>query len=266
MYRGLSLPTRSFLPRVRRCGLAAVLFPALLFIQSCGIEAYHYLPSTPSGNITTSLNQQATIVLPGISSADFTHFALYYRIYLSYSNVTGFSLSQSDLQGINTTLASDYASLDPYTSTSTTTTVNVASVMANRGYQPLYFELGSGNYSNTHLTGGGNIRLSFVPRAGDNNPYLVDTSGSSRYLIRSNGGGSFTPVPADRRFVNRSELSADANINQYVNADVVGPSGSGSTRYAYVAIYITTAGINEQAGYIPLYSIPTFVGIFLLPG
>jgi hypothetical protein len=267
MYRRrvLNVAPGFFSPRFPVWGRGAALFLALCWMQSCGIETYHYLPPVPSGNIASSQNQWVSIDLPGISSSDFTHFALYYRIYISYSNRTGFSLSQNDLRDINQTLASDYAYLNSYTSTSTATTVNIASVMSNRGYYPLYLQVGGGVYSSTHLTGGGNISLNFGSSAAVPDPHLVDTSGSVRYLIRSNGGGSFTPVPADRRFVNRADLNASGNINQNTNADVAGPSGSGSIRHAYAAIYIATAGINEQAGYTPLFSIPAFVGIFLLP-
>jgi hypothetical protein len=263
MYRRLFLGSVStYIPRRFPAALhIAALGLALLYAQSCGIEAYHYLDPVPSGNITSSMNDRATIILPGSMPSDFTHFALYYRIYISYSNRTGFSLSQNDLRDINPTLASDYASLNSYTNTSTTTTVNIASVMSNRGYNPLYLEVGS-SYSSTHLTGGGTVRLDFSVAS---DPYLVDTSGSIRYLIRSDGGGAFTPRPADRRFVNRSELHNPANINPNTNADVVAPSGSGGTSHAYAAIYIASAGINEQAGYTPLFSIPSFVGIFLLP-
>jgi hypothetical protein len=213
------------------------------------------------------MNQEARIYLPSITSSDFTHFAMYYRIYLSYSNRTGFSLSANDLRDINQTLYYDYNYLSPYTDTTSATTVNVASVMANRGYQPLYFQV-SGNYRNDVVndnSGTATAELYFPP-SGNPNPYLRYSGISGDlFLIRSNGGGAFYPLPASRRFLNTTELSNLANITQNANADVVAPSGTGSTRYAYVSIYITTAGINEQAGYVPIFSNPTLVGIFQIP-
>jgi hypothetical protein len=237
---------------------------ALLSVQSCGIEAYHYLPPVPSGNITSSLNERATIMLPSINSSDFTHFAMYYRIYLSYSNRTGFSLSQNDLRDINQTLYSDYTYLSSYTSTTNTTTVNIASTMSNRGYQSLYFELPSGEISSGVLTNPGiQIQLDF-PQSGSRPPYLSFSTGDTVSLKRSNGGGTFSPLPASRDFLNTNDLNRDANISTTINADVVSPSGSGNIRHAYVAMYIASAGINEQS-YTPIFSIPSFVGIFKLP-
>jgi hypothetical protein len=254
--------------RLKRLGFCPVLFLILfLFLQSCGIEVYHYLRPISTGDITTSLNQEARINLSNSSSSssDFTHFAMYYRIYLSYSNRTGFSLSANDLRDINQTLYYDYNYLGPYTDTTSATTVNVASVMANRGYQPLYFELSPYNYSSVVLDSPGTAELYFPP-SGNPNPYLRYSGiGGDLFLIRSNGGGSFYPRPASRRFLNTAELSDPAYINQNANADVVAPSGTGSTRYAYVSIYVATAGINEGAGYVPIFSNPTFVGIFQIP-
>ncbi|MDR2184224.1 MAG: hypothetical protein LBO80_00940 [Treponema sp.] len=212
------------------------------------------------------MNEQVTISLPSVSSSDFTHFALYYRIYISYSNRTGFSLSANDLREINPALYTDYTYLSSYTSTSNTTTVNIASVMTNRNYQPLYFEDSSGGISSGVLTTPGiQIQLHF-PQSGDiNNPPYLSLPGNARMkLKRSNGDGAFSPLPAHRYFLNTVDLNSDGNINTTVNADVAAPSGSGATRYAYVAMYIATAGINEQA-YTPIFSIPSFVGIFSLP-
>jgi hypothetical protein len=250
----------------RFAGLAFFI-PAIL-VLSCGIEAYHYLSPVPSGSITSSMGDQATIALPSISSSDFTHFALYYRIYISYSNRTGISLSASDLREVNPALYSDYTYLSSYTSTSNTatTTVNIASVMTNRGYQPLYFEDSSGGISSGVLTSPGiQIQLHFPQLVALNNfPYLSLPGNVRMNLKRSNGDGTFGPLPQHRYFLNTVELNNAGNINATVNADVAAPGGSGVNRYAYVAMYIATAGINEQT-YTPIFSIPSFVGIFLLP-
>jgi hypothetical protein len=249
------------LPCAGRSIAAGAVFFLTLFSASCGIESYHYLPPVPSSNITSSLNQRATVLLPGISSNDFTYFALYYRIYISYSNRTGFSLSANDLREINSTLYSDYSYLSSYTSTTNVTTVNISSVMGNRGYQPLYFETSSGGISNSVLNNPGMEIYFEFPN--NTPPYLL--SGTDSFpLKRSNGGGTFSPVPVDRYFRNSSDLNNDANITATANADVVKPDSSGTIRHAYVSMYIVSAGLNEQT-YTPIFSIPTFVGIFLLP-
>ncbi|MDR3173146.1 MAG: hypothetical protein LBU19_02750 [Treponema sp.] len=241
-----------------------LLIPVIL---SCGIETYPYLNPVPSGNITSSINEQATIILPGVgsnSSVAFSHFALYYRIYVSYSNRTGFALSANDLRDINSTLYSDYNSLSSYTSTSNTTTVNIASVMTNRGYQPLYFGTSGNNSPDVLGSPGIQVQLHFPQRFDLNEPPYLGLPGNTKVnLIRSNGGGTFSPLPAHRYFLNTDELNRDGNISTTANADVAGPSGAGNIRHAYVAIYIATAGINLQT-YTPAFSIPSFVGIFKL--
>jgi hypothetical protein len=229
---------------------------ALLFLRSCGIEAYYYLPEVPPGNITTSANQWASVNLPGGLPTYFTYFALYYRIYISYEQIANIG----NLSAVNPALDSDYRYLASYTSATSTTGVNVASVMGSRSYQPLFFETGSG-ISGDILDAGGTMRIEF-PFSAASAPY-ISYPGGTAVLMRSNGGGSFNPRP-DRYFVNSGELNDPANISTTVNADVANASGPGSTRYAYAAIYIASAGLNEQS-FTPIFSIPTFVGIFRLP-
>ncbi|MDR0643242.1 MAG: hypothetical protein LBG07_12390 [Treponema sp.] len=247
---------------MKRCSVFFILaISTLVMLISCGIESYDYLSPIPSGSITSSLNERATITLPSNVGASFTYFALYYRIYISYSARTGFSLSTSDLRDVNPTLYSDYASLSSYTDTSNTTTVNIASVMTNRGYQPLYFEDAAGNISPNALTSQGvEVRLIFPPQ-GDV-PYLELPGNIRMVLKRSDGGNTFNPLPSNRYFLNSGDLNSSGNISSTINADVVAPSGSGVARHAFVAIYIAAAGINKN--FTPIFSIPSFVGIFKL--
>jgi hypothetical protein len=168
------------------------------------------------------------------------------------------------LATVNPTLNADYQYLASYTNTTTPISVNVASIMSNRGYQPLFFRTGS-DISNDVLstaTVGGNLRIEF-PISASSFPYIVFPGGTAT-LQRSNGGGTFNPRP-DRYFLNTSQLNDPSNISQTINADVVNASGSGAVRYAYASLYIVSAGLNEQT-YTPIFSIPTFVGIFRLPG
>ncbi|MDR2177631.1 MAG: hypothetical protein LBP20_06260 [Treponema sp.] len=234
-----------------------VIAPTLFFLHSCGIEAYYYLPEVPPGNITTSINQSASVSLPGNLPSYFTYFALYYRIYISYDQPVA---NTGNLRDVNPVLDSDYRYLASYTSATSTTGINVASVMGSRSYQPLFFETGSG-ISGDILDTGGTMRIEF-PFSAASAPSISYPGGTAR-LMRSDGGGAFSPRP-DRYFINSSELNNPANISATVNADVVNASGSGSTRYAYAAIYIASTGLNEQS-FMPIFSIPTFVGIFRLP-
>ncbi|MDR0732277.1 MAG: hypothetical protein LBF63_11455 [Treponema sp.] len=239
-----------------------LIVPALLFLHSCGIESYYYLPEVPAGNITTSTNQLASINLPSISVPYFTHFALYYRIYISYQQMA----DTGNLGDVNTTLNADYRYFTPYTDAGASTSINVASIMTNRNYQSLFFDTGSGISSDLLSTrNGGTLRIEF-PLSGTS-PYInYPTSGGSTgtaRLIRSDGNGAYNPRP-DRSFLDSDSLKDPANISTTVNADVVDASGSGSTRYAYASVYIVSVGLNEQT-YTPIFSIPSFVGIFRLP-
>ncbi|MDR2376326.1 MAG: hypothetical protein LBD96_07810 [Treponema sp.] len=238
-----------------------VIVPALLFLHSCGIESYYYLPEVPAGNITTSSNQWASVNLPSISVPYFTYFALYYRIYISYEQIANIG----NLGFVNTTLDSDYRYLAPYTNTSTSTSINVASIMTSRGYQSLFFETSGISSDLLSIKNGGTLRIEF-PLSGSN-PYISypasgGTTGTA-VLMRSNGNGAFSPLP-NRYFLNSGPLNDPANISSTINADVADTNSSGSNRYAYASVYIVSAGLNEQS-YTPIFSIPTFVGIFRLP-
>jgi hypothetical protein len=213
------------------------------------------------------MNEQAIIRLPNFSVSYFSNFTVYYRIYASYSNDVGFSLSRENLMRINSTLYSDYNYIEPYTSSTNSANANASSIMTNRGYQPLYFEsISDGGISSDILTSpGSELRVAF-PQPSPSYPYpYLNYSGRTLYLKRSNGNGAFSPVPADRYFLNTSSLNNRDNITTTINADVVNTSSSsGGARHAYVSLYIITSGLNEQS-YTPIFSIPTFVGIFLLP-
>jgi hypothetical protein len=245
-------------------GLAARVFGVLLpllFLLSCGIETYYYLPPVPA--VSTSANTYATINLPDISTYSyFTHFALYYRIYISNSNAGVSSYDAASLNLINSMLSADYQALLPYTSTTNTSTANMAVVMGNRGYQPLFFETGSGISSDILTTSppGFVFNISFQPSGSIAHPEFSSTPPAiSYYLKRSTGGG--TVVPEDRYFNYNSGLHTGKTPT--INTDVVDTSDA-IKDYAYAAVYIVTTGLNDQT-FAPVYSIPTFVGIFRLP-
>jgi hypothetical protein len=134
--------------------------------------------------------------------------------------------------------------------------------MTNRSYQPLYFADTSGNIFPNALTSPGTVYLAFLQSG--TAPYLELPGNDRMTLKRSDGGGTFNPLPSHRNFLNSAELNSSSNITSTINADVAAPSGSGITLHAYVAIYIATAGINGQT-YTPIFSTPSFVGIFKLP-
>jgi hypothetical protein len=224
---------------------------------SCGIEDYAYLEPVPSGNIQLTLNNRARIDLPPSQGSSFTQYNIYYRIYISDILEAGeIQKSRPAMGNINPALANDYFALEPYTNTNNNN-VNASTdiLFRNRSYQTLSYEPG------LVINSPGVLELYFPDQTGSI-PYLI-YGGKTYNLYRSNGNSAFNPQP-DRYFRNSSEINSSANAISTINADVVDKSGAGGPRYTYAALYIAAEGLN-QPSYTPFYSIPTFIGVFMLP-
>jgi hypothetical protein len=109
------------------CGALLLVFSC--GVSSCGMEDYLYLNPVGEGNITNIGVAAATIRLPNFSTTEyyyFTHFSLFYRIYISDRDIiTTYPYHSSDLSVINSALASDFSALSYYTSSTTTVTTNL---------------------------------------------------------------------------------------------------------------------------------------------
>jgi hypothetical protein len=215
------------------------------------------------------MNSKATISLPsGIEY--FTHFTIYYRIYLSESLQAG-SINNVDLmRTVNSTLASDYSAFLPYTSNeNSNASASTGTLFSGRSYRSIAvagYTIESDVLADDAL--GRSISLDFTQTADQGPPTLNILQGSDQVLayilLRSNGGGLFTPVPVDRYFLNTTELNSSTNASTTINADVVDVfSSTGGLRYAYVALYIVVTGIDGN--FSPIYSAPTFIGVLRLP-
>lgn len=91
------------------------------------------------------------------------------------------------------------------------------------------------------------------------NYWIVDEL-STNYILRSSQ--LITPYPEDRYFFNDDDLKAPVYLNPNNNADVVtNPSG---TAYTYVSMYVVHKAFNDIT-LTPYYSVPAFLGVFLLP-
>ncbi|MDR0998358.1 MAG: hypothetical protein LBL70_04765 [Treponema sp.] len=203
------------------------------------------------------MNTRAIVFLPDQGSmSDFTHYDIYYRIYVSDIQESGeIQRSRPAMERINPALANDYFYLEPYTSTNNNVNTSTANLFRSRNYQVLSYEQGGGVGN-----GPGDLELNFPVQTGST-PYL--TYGGTYSLYRSNGSGAFNPQP-DRYFRNSPEISSSANVNSTINADVADRAGASGPRYTYAALYIVAVGLNKPA-YTPFYSIPTFIGVFRLP-
>ena len=255
-------------------------FPPVLLagLLSCGLEEYYYIDYVPRSDIDMVMTDTATIKLPSSSkegySNYFTNFVIFYRIYITCDNVTARVDTREQRTAISTYLESDWNSL--YSSTDTTSTsvnTNIGSTFSNRKYYPLVLEninienyLGSGNGSLL----GGTLVIHFSVNNGEW-PTLTLNGGTPYRLKRSDNGGVFSPLPADRFFLNTPELFDSANVTPQINDDTARidtanqqASDGGALSHTYVSMYIAAMGLNTQS-LTTIYSIPTFIGVFKLP-
>ncbi|MDR1910052.1 MAG: hypothetical protein LBQ35_09090 [Spirochaetaceae bacterium] len=252
-----------------RTAAGALLLGFLLL--TCGIEDYIMLEQIPESNITRT-DASVGIRLPPMPTAGyFSNFVIYYRIYLSNSLQSGI-ISSAVLGTINPTLLSDYNALEPYTRSDDSTSVTaVISTLTGRNYYPLESLDSSGNniidrdiMYNASSTEELKIEFGLSYIGGEYPGFgapLLSRAGNVRLMHRSTGSGTFTIMPSgDRRFLVTPELLGTVPSTT-VNHDVVSSSAM-PANYAYMALYILAEGINDDL--VPIYSRPTFVGVFLL--
>ncbi|MDR0690077.1 MAG: hypothetical protein LBG08_07445 [Spirochaetaceae bacterium] len=223
---------------------------------TCGIDDYIYLAPIPRDTILVDLNNKVTIPLPsqsGASASYFRNYEIYYRIYVSGRMELG-TIEEGLLSSISTSLYSDYSAMQPYTNVETSTATNVGTVLSNLKYFPLDFE-----DTNYELRQNYTVTLDFSPTSVPE-PSIIDPSRQSP-LVRSSLVTN--PAPNNRYFLNNADLNSNANAVATRNADVQGNTAITAERYTYVALYIVATG--RDSNYSPIFSKPTFVGVFLLP-
>ncbi|MDR1326491.1 MAG: hypothetical protein LBK00_10690 [Treponema sp.] len=240
----------------------ALLAPFLLALLSCGIEDYTFLSPVLSGNIRVEdINSKATIILPNVNSYYFNHFTIYYRIYISNTDVP--SINDGNLGSISTTLQQDYNAFLPYVnSDSNNASTPIGNLFTNRKYQTLALE--GADIERDILSDnatGETIILDFIKTPDKLPPALVINN--TRYVLYRNGAGLLLPVD-DLRFFNSTTLNTTVPT-ETINVDVANITGTNTsgTRYTYVALYIVLVGTDPN--FSPIYSAPTFVGILHLP-
>ncbi|MDR0719495.1 MAG: hypothetical protein LBF78_07655 [Treponema sp.] len=250
--------------------------------MACGIEDYPYIEPINESRISTESNYRATINMPGsMSSGNFTNYVIYYRIYVS--NTTPELFPNADTKNkigvINPTMLTDYAAIEPYTNIDSVST-STNTLFTNRKFYTMALA-GSQTMENVldNSVFGQTLTFDFSQTGGVDIPTLTIGSGppvintNSFYLQRSNS--NFTKVPSITAspitvpffpFQNSEELSKKENLTTDINLDVANKSDiiEGDPHYTYVLMYIAAVGLNTQS-YTQIYSIPTLIGIFLLP-
>jgi hypothetical protein len=231
--------------------------------SSCGIEDYLFLNPVPVANIHPTLNTSVEIELPSIDLTQyyyFSHFTIYYRIYISGIDISG-AIDEGSLSRINAALAADYATLIPYTNNDTVISTSMATLFSGRKYFTLNLSGGDIDDVLGKASLGRTAVLDFALTPG-RRPTLRLGSTQEYELFRSTGNGAFSPAP-DRFFLNASELNRSDNVTEKINYDVADFPGLSGARYTYVAFYILTTGTDSN--YTPVFSRPTYVGILRLP-
>ena len=229
------------------------IFIFLLF--SCGLETYVFLEPVPNPNIVAF--NSVTFYLPSRSSqpAEFRHYLIYYRIYLSDHTPAATPIA-SQIWQINSALAAHFDNLSVLTTNDIVSAALVMSEFNRYSYFQLHIENSTGDIDNIYslLTTDGLVSIDFTP---DNiGPFVSVNSGPNYPLIRPN---MVNPRPQDNNsFFNNDVLSLE--LDQGINLDV---HEHGNPNNSYVSMYIVAFGIDSN--YSPIYSRATHIGIFLLP-
>ena len=238
--------------------ISIALFCYMLLV-SCGIEDYPFIYPIPQSNVQQVLNNRSVVRIPDDNSATtFSHFAIYYKIYISGSDQPS-TTSDASYSAISQSLASDHNAAKSHIDSTTYVSVNMDSFFSGRGFYQI--NLDGHNISEVLSTSvlGSSLEFDFPSRR-----VPTMTVGSSVYTLwRSTGNERFSPLP-DRRFVNSEDLRNNANIDPSINADVVDITGQGDRRYTYAALYIVAVGINMST-YSFIYSTPALIHVFQLP-
>jgi len=242
-------------------------------LLSCGLEEVYYLDYV-SPLYVSYRDTDTSMRLPSSNDEGYSYFdnfIIFYRIYISGNLVnTGDQLKEqaSDRTAINATLNSDYNGLYSLTDILSTTvnTSNLENTFSNRKYFLLTLEnaninsvLGSGSL-------GGTLDIAFPPNPGVK-PTLTINGGTPYYLQRAVENQilnlyDLNPLP-NRDFLNHPELYNSANVTSGRNADVA-PNSAANVQYTYVSMYIAARGTSLEMPPRPIYSQPTFIGIFRL--
>lgn len=251
----------------KHCVATGIILLSLCCLMSCGLEPSYVLDYVPDSSVYMT-DISATIRLPSGTAEGydnyFTHFVIFYRIYISGIDFAGIVVTGENRSSINPTLNSDFNSIYPNTDKTSTTvnTSNLESYFFGRRYYRLTLQ---GADINSVLSGGslGNVMEIFFPTSGTERPRL--SIGGGTYTMRravDGPGISFRPLPEDRYFLNHPDLYSSTNATNEINADVATRTQTDpASRYTYVSMYIVAVGKDYLT---TMYSQPTYLGTFKL--
>ena len=257
---------------MRKGTIFFLLLFAALFLSSCGLMVGEpFIEPVPQANIERTLNNFAVVDLRNYSPhQDFSHFAIFYRIYISslYEATPG----PVNFHTINPTLHSNYTTIRPFIDSDTLFGANMHDQFRRIGFWYLTLEndaninavLNSaiGNVLEFHFPSGENpfLRIGSENIYDPANPEIIT---NVYRLWRSNDGGRFTPVPDDRFFRNTLDLRNQVYITPLRNADVA-DIATGERHFTYAAMFLVAIGMNWNT-FATVYSTPSLIHVFQLP-
>jgi hypothetical protein len=247
----------------------SLIFAVALVLPSCGIEGGgggggSHMGSVSSGSVSGTLNDSVSVDLPVPVEWNFSHFSIYYRIYISGMSLSGqIQTSNEALGQINNFLVGDYAFFSHYTNTTDAAYqghIGSKSIFNSKGYYEIALE-GANIEDVLNQSQGQTFTLDFL--TADGIPKLK-TNGVQYNLWRSNGDGAFNTLPADRYFRNHADLNTNANVTPNQNKDVAVNNSATTPCYTYVSVYIMAVGFHH-GDFTDIYSKPTFLSILKIP-
>jgi hypothetical protein len=239
--------------------LALLLFS--VYLISCGIDEFYYLPQVPENNINTSFNTDATVILPPIPSQFYyaDGYLIFYKIYISDHPTSSEITTQPEMLRINNALNSDFIALSSFTNPANQSIVTHLTTFTNRSFFEL--ELEGEDLRRLLSNRGGNFSIHFPPIIGVS-PFLSFTDGTGNtvtYDLFRNSDLNFEP---DQLFFYSDELVEYTDTLNAINNDV-------SLRldrlsgHAYVSMYLVAKGSNP-VNFQTILSKPTHINIFKL--
>jgi hypothetical protein len=244
---------------LRRVFSALIFSCVLLIAASCGIDDVPDIKPVPQSSITKSSNDRARVDLRYyMATPYFSHFAVFYRIYVS--NSYELAPSPSNFYTINSTLSQNYSTVAPWIDNENIVGQNMHDSFRKLNYW--YLALQNANIDtvlNTTNAVGNIIEFDF---GAAKNPVM--TISATDYTLRRSGD-IFNPKPADKLFRNTADLRNATYIGENDNADVVDSSGTGNRDFTYVAMFIVAVGFDYDYTFSNFYSTPSLIHVFQLP-
>ncbi|MCL2762480.1 MAG: hypothetical protein FWD36_04640 [Treponema sp.] len=258
---------------MKYCSGLLVCILAIFCLLSCGLDGSFYISHIPEGSYDSV--SFASITLPVADrisdgrNTRFTHFAIYYRIYMSGEQISVNARIDETLRAsVHSQLQSDFQYFYRFTDI-TTTEVNTSNLEATFSARN-YFKLSLFEGNMDSLLTSGFLEINFPSIAGEQPS--ISMNGNLYTLQRAilGPGINFIPQPnipgLYRTFLNHPALYDSANATRELNADVANNTRTTpEILYTYVSMYIMAIGLTIEMPPRTIYSQPTFLGIFMLP-